>query len=199
MVTLNKDHYFENNIFRVESKKEKIVLINTLAPIEDYLTKLSLRYNKKYTKIPTFTIDRNGVIYQHLNPDKYSKILDNDSLDSQAIVIALENVGWLNFDPIFQDYCDWRGNLYEGSVIEIPWRNKKYWAAYTNEQFSSLIHLIDYLCNEHTINKNFIGNNVLSGIKNFKGIINRSNFSKNHFDLSPAFDFEELTKQINNI
>ena len=50
-----------------------------------------------------------------------------------------------------------------------------------------------------SIEKNFIGNNVLAHKPmNFKGILNRSNFSKNHYDLTPAFDFEKLTKLINN-
>jgi len=199
MVKLNNDYLIENdNIRQYNTIKEKIVLINTLLPAEDHFKKLKLRYGGKYDKVPAFTIDRSGVIHQHFNPTYTSKILDNDSLDRQAIVISLENVGWLDYDSVFNDYCDWRGIRYDEAVIEIPWRGKRFWATYSDEQFSSLTELIDYLCREHSINKKFIGNNVISAIKNYKGIINRSNFSKNHFDLTPAFNFEKLTKILNN-
>jgi hypothetical protein len=200
MVKPNKEFYIENNnIKEFNTPKEKIVLINTSLPIENHLNKMKLRYGGKYDKIPAFTIDREGVIYQHINPTHTSKILDNDSLDRQAIVIALENVGWVEFEDVLNEYYDWRGVRYCGPVVEIPWRGKKYWAQYSAAQFPSLIELIDYLCKEHSINKRFIGNNVICSIKNYKGVINRSNFSKLHFDLTPAFNFEILTKTINNV
>ncbi len=198
MVNLNNDYIIKNNsIKHYDTVKEKIVLINTSLPAEDYFNGLKLRYGGKYDKVPAFTIDRSGVVYQHFDSRYTSKILDNDSLDRQAIVISLENVGWVDFDSVFVDYYDWRGVRYDGPIIEIPWRGKRFWAEYSNEQFSSLIELIDYLCKEHSITKKFIGNNVISAIKNYKGVINRSNFSKQHFDLTPAFDFERLTKTLN--
>jgi hypothetical protein len=62
----------------------------------------------------------------------------------------------------------------------------------------TLTELIDYLCLEYSINKNFIGDNVTTHKPiNYKGILNRSNFSKNHYDLTPAFNFEKLTEIIN--
>jgi len=198
MVNLNNDYIIKNNsIKHYDTVKEKIVLINTSLPAEDYFNGLKLRHGGKYDKVPAFTIDRSGVVHQHFDSRYTSKILDNDSLDRQAIVISLENVGWVDFDSVFVDYYDWRGVRYDGPIIEIPWRGKRFWAEYSNEQFSSLIELIDYLCKEHSITKKFIGNNVISAIKNYKGVINRSNFSKQHFDLTPAFDFERLTKTLN--
>ena len=198
MVNLNNDYTIENdNIRQYDTVKEKIVLINTSLPAEDHFNRLKLRHGGKYDKVPAFTIDRSGLVYQHFDSRYTSKILDNDSLDRQAIVISLENVGWVDFDSVFNDYYDWRGVRYDGSVMEMPWRGKRFWAEYSDKQFSSLIELIDYLCKEHSINKKFIGNNVISAIKNYKGVINRSNFSKLHFDLTPAFDFEKLTKTLN--
>ena len=87
---------------------------------------------------------------------------------------------------------------YTGNVIQKTWRNKKYWAEYTNEQISTLLELIDYLCIKHSIDKNFVGSNVfMDGAEKIKGILNRSNFNKNYYDLTPAFDFEKLTKELN--
>lgn len=199
MVWLNNEYIIENdNIRKFDVPKEKIVLINTQLPIADHLTKLRLRYGGKYDKIPTFTIDRLGTIFQHYPATHTSKILDNDSLDRQAIVIALENVGWVNYDDTNDQYYDWRGIVYSDPIVNISWRGKKHWALYSDSQFLTLIELIDYLCKEHSIDKNFIGHNVMCSIKDYNGIINRSNFSKEHFDLTPAFNFEKITKIINN-
>ena len=197
MVDLNKEYYFDNT-FILNSAKKQIILINTGSDMSDHISKLTGRYNKKYTKIPAYTINREGVVYEHLNPHTVSKIFDNDSLNKKAIVIALENVGWLDKD-ILDGYCDWKGKTYHNQVAEIPWRGKKYWAKYTDEQFLALTQLIDYLCIGYSINKRFIGNNVLNNKSvDFDGIINRSNFSKSHYDLTPAFEFENFNKEINN-
>ena len=196
----DKSYFFikKPNILKNKAKKTQIVLLNTGYPIDDYFKKILTRHNGNYNKIPTFTIDRLGQIYQHYDPLFRSQILDNINFDKHAITIALENIGWIEFDKINNQYLDWRGLPYNQPIIHKPWRQKKYWAEYTNEQFIVLTKLIDYLCIEYSINKSFIGDNVLNNKpSNFKGILNRSNFSKNHYDLSPAFNFEELSKNIN--
>jgi hypothetical protein len=61
------------------------------------------------------------------------------------------------------------------------------------------LELIDYLCIELSVEKNFVGNNVfLDDAIKFKGVLTRSNFNKNYNDLTPAFNFEKLIKKINN-
>jgi hypothetical protein len=39
---------------------------------------------------------------------------------------------------------------------------------------------------------------MISKAINFRGILNRSNFSKNHYDLTPGFDFDGLANVIDN-
>lgn len=197
---LNRDHFFDTHkhIQKNRTKKKQIVLINTGCSIDDYINRINLRYNKQYKKIPAFTIARSGAIYQHYDPINTSQILDNQDFDKQSIVVALENIGWLQYNEDLNTYIDWKGTTYHEPIIEKLWRSKKYWAQYTEEQFLILTELIDYLCLEYSINKNFIGNNVTTHKPiNYKGILNRSNFSKNHYDLTPAFNFEKLTEIIN--
>ena len=199
MVPVCNDYIINDDlVFKSRVKKKQIILINTGYPINDYLTKITLRYNKKYNKVPTYTIDRSGKLYQHFDPKNYTELFDDDAFNKAAITIALENVGWLEFMGDKNVYLDWRGHGYNNTVIEKNWRNKKFWAEYTNEQMETLFDLLNYLCLEYSIDKNFIGNNVLTDkLVNFKGIFNRSNFSKNHYDLNPAFDFEKLIEIIN--
>jgi len=201
MENLNKDYYFndQNIIQKTRSRKRQIILINTGCPIEEYLVKITNRYNKKYTKIPTFTIGKSGQIYQHFDPSNYTQIIENQELNKQAIVIAIENIGWLTHNEETDQYFDWRGIGYSDNIFEKQWRLKKYWADYSNEQYLALIDLIDYLCIEYSIDKKIVESNIIINKPiSFNGILTRSNFSKNHYDLTPAFDFEKLIDLINN-
>jgi hypothetical protein len=201
MVNLNKEYYFTDQrvIQKTRCKKKQIILLNTGCSLDEHLTKLTNRYNKKYTKIPAFSVGKSGQIYQHIDPANYTQIIDNQELNKQSIVITIENIGWLTHNENTDRYFDWRGFAYSENIIEKQWRLKKYWADYTNEQYLALIELIDYLCIEYSIDKKFVGSNiVINKPNNFNGVLTRSNFSKNHYDLTPAFDFEKLIGLINN-
>jgi len=195
------EYYFteETQIKKTKAKKRQLVLLNTGCSIESHFIKITKRFNGKYTKIPTFTIDKSGKIYQHYDPLQYTQLIDNEDLSKQSIIIALENLGWLNYDEKTSQYEDWMGAPYRFDVVERAWRSKKYWASYTNEQYLALTELINYLCIEYSIDKNFVGSNIIINRANkINGILTRSNFSKNHYDLTPAFDFEKLIELINN-
>ena len=191
----NNDYYFNNPeiIQKTRVKKKQIILINTGCSVEEHLYKISNRFNKKYKKIPTFTIAKNGLMYQHYDPLYYTEIIENQDVSKQAIIIAIENIGWLDFDNINTKYIDWRGVEYQDEIVECQWRLKKYWATYTNEQYLALIQLINYLCIEYSIDKKFVDSNIIINKPNtFYGILTRSNFSKNHHDLTPAFNFDKI-------
>ena len=201
MVKLNKSVFFikKNNENYTNLKKNQIILVNTAYEIDYFINKIINQYtNNQIIKTPTFSIDIDGNIYQHYDPEITKVNFLDNIFDDTAIVIALENVGWLNLNKKTKKFFDWKDSLYNNNVIEKSWRGKKYWANYTTQQFNALIELIDYLCIEYSIKKRFIGDNTFNpDILKFNGIINRSNFSKNHYDLSPAFNFEELKKIIN--
>lgn len=182
----------------IPCNKDKIILTNTNANLSDHFAKIKYRINGKYDKAPAFTIAADGTIYQHFDPEKYTNFMGDDSIDKPAIIVSLENVGFLRKDETDGSYYDWRGYQYKGRVLEKSWREKKYWAKYTNKQTTALIELIEYLCIEYDIEKNFIGNNVSAHKPElFHGILNRSNFYFFRHDLSPAMDFDNLSKQIN--
>jgi len=201
MKKINESLYFNTykNIKPIESLKSQIILLNTSVPINDYFTGLKLRYNGKYNRIPTYTISLSGEIFNHFNPKYSSNIFNDTIIDRQAITIALENVGWLTHNESENIYYDWKLSQYNGDIVEKQWRGKKYWATYSDNQFLGLIELLDYLCIEYSINKSFSGNNVMiHKPKIFNGILTRSNFSKDYYDLTPAMDFDKLNNLINN-
>lgn len=198
MVT-NKEYYFDDSehIQKNRTKKKQIILTHSSCTIDEYLIKIKTRHNGKYNRMPCFFISQSGEIYQHFNPVYYNKMMEQQQIEKHSITISLENVGWLFKDSLNGKLTTWKGSEYTGDFIEVPWRNKKYWATYTEEQYTKLAELIDYLCIEHNIIKDFIGNNiVMNKPNNYRGILNRANYSKNYYDLSPATDFKKLKELI---
>jgi len=155
------------------------------------------RLNGKNKKTATFTINKEGKIYQHYEPKFYSSFINNQQ-DKASISIILENIGWLRKDGISNKYVDWLGNEYrknDEDVLHKRWRNYNYWDSYTEKQFESLEFLVTKLCQEYEISKNFIGHNVYDeNVDLYKGIVFRSNYYQETTDVSPAFDMEILKK-----
>jgi N-acetyl-anhydromuramyl-L-alanine amidase AmpD len=196
MIEFNVEHNYEK-LFAEKHKKKQIILCNTASTLEDHLIKLANRYNGNYNKIPHFTISVDGTIYQHLNPEIVSNFMSYDNIDTLGIIITIENVGWLDYNLKNNEFSDWSGKIFHGDMIEKSWKNKRYWAPYKIEQILSLLYLLNYLCDRYSIEKQFTGNNVtINKPKSFKGIINRSNYNKNYYDLSPAMDFEYITNNL---
>lgn len=197
---INKEYYFDDaeHIQKNRTKKKQIILLNTSCTKDEYFTKIKTRFNGKYNRLPCFFISRDGEIHQHFNPVYYSKLMEHQQIEKHSITIAVENVGWLFRDSLNGKMITWSGNEYGGDFIEVSWRNKRYWATYTDDQYSKLAELIDYLCIEYNIIKDFIGNNIVINKPNtYRGVLNRSNYSKNYYDLSPAIDFKKLNELIN--
>lgn len=188
----NECFKYNDRVIKTESKKKQIVLLNTNARLCDYLTGIELRYFKKYDKIPAFTIGKDGEIFKHYEPTMISNVIQRLN-SSHIIFIALENLGWLSYDGKRNSYYDWKNNIFESPVLKKTWRNKEYWDFYSDIQINELIKLLNYLCIEFSITNRFIGHNTyVVDASEYEGILVRSNYSKEYYDLSPAFDFNKI-------
>lgn len=198
---INEEHIIDHkNVGLIKHKKKQIILGHTASTLEEFFTKIKTRSNGKYDKIPSYVIGLDGTIYQLFNPQYTSNFMEDETIDRISISVVLENQGWLTKDPFEPNYFDWKSHPYHEYVIDKQWRNKKYWAAYGGEQMVSLVDLIKYLSEKFNISKDFVGDNTsIHKPKTFKGIINRSNYTKNYYDLSPAFDFEKFNELISKI
>jgi N-acetyl-anhydromuramyl-L-alanine amidase AmpD len=175
------------------SCKTQIMIGHTSRNIEDYLKSLKIRHNGKYDRQPHFIISKDGLIVETLKPKKESNFFGYKEIDSKIVSVLLENEGWLKPKKDNPRLCDWLGNIYKGEVFEKKWRNKFFWSTYTDKQMESLVSLLNNLCVDLNINKEFIGHNVrVEGVEKFKGIVTRSNYSEYFTDLSPAFNFERI-------
>jgi len=182
-----------------QKSKKQIILTHTSRNIKDYVSSLKYRYNGTYDKIPNFIIDRNGIIYKIL-PDKgYSNYFKTPSINKNAIIISLENLGWLEKKPLTEHYVNWIGDIYKGDVVEKKWRDYFIWQPYTDKQMTSCSDLCRKLVVDYSIDKKCVGHNTkIDGIERYEGIVSRSNFSSENTDLSPAFNFENFLKNFEN-
>lgn len=180
-------------------RKRQILLTHTARNITDYISSLKYRLNGDNKKLPHYIVSRDGVVYQILSPETYSRYMDVQTYNKQSIIISLENLGWMKKNPLDGGYINWIGNIYKDRIYEKKWRGYFFWQPYTEEQMKSLANLIKKLCEDFDIPKTSIGHNVkIDKVEKFNGITSYSNYDKERTDLSPAFDFEQLIKNIEN-
>ena len=187
-------------LFQGESDtKKQIILTHTSRNLSDYHKSLEHRFNGKYDKIPNYTISDSGVINQLIDPLKYSKYMTEESVNKNSIIICLENLGWLNKEPLKDFYVNWIGDIYNGKVVDRKWRDYFFWHPYTDVQIHSTVFLCKKLMKNLKIKNQVIEHNTkINGIEKFEGVVTKSNYEMEYTDLSPAFDFENFINLMKN-
>jgi len=188
-----------NTNYNLSHIKKQIVLINTSISIKSYLKSLELRHFNEFNRVPNYVITKEGQILKTLEDNQYTKLLNSKMINQQSIIISLENLGWLEKEPLKNYHINWIGDIYKEKVFEKKWREKFFWDPYTKKQIDCLVFLCKKLCKSYNINLESIGHNTkINGAESFNGIISRSNFDETKTDLSPAFDFEMFEKKLKN-
>jgi N-acetyl-anhydromuramyl-L-alanine amidase AmpD len=182
-----------------QQKKKQIILTHTSRKVQNYLQSLKYRFNGKYNKIPNFVITKDGRILQLLENYEHTNYFSEPNINRNGIIISLENLGWLQKEPLKDFYINWIGDIYDGIPFERKWRDYFFWDPYTENQITSLVGLTKNLFKEMKIESNIIGYNTkINGVERYEGLVTRSNFDVNFTDVSPAFNFEKLIKKIEN-
>ena len=180
-----------------QKKKHQIILTHTSRNINDYLQSLKFRFNGEFKRIPNYIITRDGKIIQLLGNTEHSEYFKDPNINRNSIIICLENLGWLQKEPLTDHYINWIGDIYNGKVFERKWREYFFWQPYTDKQLDSTALLCDKLFNELSIKRQIIEHNTkIVGIEKYKGVVTKSNFDTQFTDVSPAFKLDELLKKI---
>lgn len=183
----------------IEKRKRKIFLTHTSRNFEDYLSAIKNRNNGYFKRIPNFIITRDGKIVNLLNPECYSMFFSEENLNKKSIIISLENLGWLEKKLLTNQYINWIGDIYNGEVVKKRWRNQNLWQPYTEIQYNKTVELCKMLAKDFSIDKKCIGHNTkVNDFEKYCGILTRSNISNNFTDVSPAFNFSEFIKQLDD-
>ena len=182
-----------------QKKKHQIILTHTSRNINDYLQSLKFRFNGDFKRIPNYIITREGKIIQLLGNTEHSEYFKDPNINRNSIIISLENLGWLQKEPLTDHYINWIGDIYKGDVFEKKWRDYFFWQPYTETQVDNLGLLCKELFENVKIKPQIVEHNTkISGIEKYCGIVTKSNFSVDYTDVSPAFKFNELLKKIEN-
>ena len=180
-----------------QKKKNKIILTHTGRNVENYLASLLYRCNGKFDRIPNYVIKKNGDILQLLDNIEHTNYFNEPNINRNGIIISLDNLGWLEKQPLENYYVNWIGDIYNGIPYERKWRDYFFWDKYTNNQYESLTTLIKILMSEMKIPKEISGHNTkINGIEMFKGVVSKSNFDVNSTDVNPSFDFDKLRNML---
>ena len=182
-----------------QKKKHQIILTHTSRNINDYLQSLKFRFNGGFKRIPNYIITREGKIIQLLGNTEHSEYFKDPNVNRNSIIISLENLGWLQKEPLTDHYINWIGDIYKGDVFEKKWRDYFFWQPYTETQVDNLGLLCKELFENVKIKPQIVEHNTkISGIEKYCGIVTKSNFGVDYTDVSPAFKFNELLKKIEN-
>jgi hypothetical protein len=185
--------------FKQEQGKSQILLTHTSRPLMDIMVSIKYRFGGKPHKLPHYFVDREGKVIQVLDNKQNGNYSSNDRINSKSIVICLENLGWLEKKPLTTYHINWIGNIYKGNIVDKKWRDYFFWQPYTEIQVEKTAELCRKLSNEMDISLNCIGHNTkVKGCESFLGILTKSNFDEFATDLSPAFNFEQFKKLLEN-
>lgn len=188
------------NHYVTKHKKKQIILAGSLRKENFHIKRLQRKDFGKTKKWPTYTISRQGVIYQHFDPKYYSDFMGIKNIDKHSISIVLENMGMVFFDYEADAFLNaLHEECGEENVYERNWRGYSYCEKYTEEQYDATLNLCNFLCEKHSIPLDSLGMNVLhEEVVKFSGIVSRSNFDTEYTDLNPSFNFTRFCLDLKN-
>jgi hypothetical protein len=200
-ITIDRESYIisDNNYHKEEHKKSLIILGSTNRLDNFYLKRQLKKDNGKSKNWNTYTITRNGIIYEHYNPIYYSEFIGDTIIDKKSVSILLENIGHLYYIDDNEIYVNDLNESIENNdnIFTKEWRGYKYYEQYSKDQYDATVYLCRSLCLELNINDDSIGHNAFDdNAKNYNGIISRSNLDVNFTDINPSFDFRKFLKDL---
>ena len=186
------ENIIETN-FKEGLEKTQIVLTHTSRNLFDYMVSIKFRFGGKPIRLPHYIIGREGKVIKLLDDTSNGSFTNNDRINNKGIVISLENLGWLEKEPLKPHHINWIGNIYKEKVIDRKWRDYFFWEPYTDIQLEKTAELCKEISKKCDIKLNCVGHNTkVKGVESFLGILTRSNFDEFATDISPAFDFEKF-------
>jgi hypothetical protein len=144
MINIDKKKYKigENNYIKKKTKKDLIIIGDTCRSGSNHIIRMQQKDFGNSREWNTFTISRDGKIYQHYNPDYYSDYSGDPKIDKRSISILFENMNCLN--AVDDKYYNWINEECKdiNNIYKKYWKSGYYWEKYTEEQYNSLAGLL---------------------------------------------------------
>ncbi|MFD1159046.1 N-acetylmuramoyl-L-alanine amidase [Roseovarius aestuarii] len=171
----------------------------------------TLTTDNYHVSVP-FVIARSGKIIQLFNPDYWSYHLSpravggNEFNSKRAVAIEISSLGRLTksgswmWNYVGSKYCKVGETQYYHD-LEQPYRGYRYYATFSGEQYKSLSALLDVVCPEYDIPRNFLAEpdryklfSSSSDARSYKGICSHVNYQPSGVkeDIGPAFEWPRI-------
>ena len=140
MMQIDNSTYKVNEInhYKTNSVKTQIVIALSLRKNDHHITRLSHKDFGKTKKWNTYTVSRNGKIYQHYDDKLHSDFLGIKVIDRQSISIVLENMGYL-FETNNGEFVNWLNEKCDTNhVVEKSLLGYDYWENIPKLQMKSV-------------------------------------------------------------
>lgn len=190
---INEKNYIPDNY-----SKNKIIIGISGRKDNFHIIRLKNSEYGNSKKWPTYSINREGLIFQHFNPEYYSNFTEIEEIDKNSISIVLENMGSLLMNENNQ-YVNWLNETCNPNMVV----NKKmlgysYWEKLSTKQLYTCSNLCKMLCEKFNIEKNVItfhyyNENMIS----FNGIATFSNFINETNNINPLLNLNKLQEMVN--
>lgn len=201
MIKIDKKKYktTKDNHYKTRIAKTQIVLACSLRKNDYHITRLQHKDYGKSKRWNTFTITRDGKIYQHYDEKYHTDFLGVKEGDKKSISVVLENMGNL-FKTSDDKYMNWLNEYCPVERVgEYEWVDNGYWEMFDDIQINSLVELCQMLCEKHNIPKKcFETHHYHKNIVKFRGIVFRSNYIEDSTDVNPLFDINKFNELLVN-
>ena len=189
-ILLNLDYWLTDEHTGVHNApKTRIILSDTYMQGMNHIQRLKL---SKSMVFPHYTVDKQGVLYQHAPPERISHLMDCVGYE-HFIHIALENLNWLKYS--FKDGQDVYTNTFgihgrPRNTFEYEYRTYRFWDTYSTKQITGLKRLIKHVAQQQGLQpKVFNRPSVIENLMDFKTyeVIGRANLDSSFTDPAPKF------------
>lgn len=201
MLTIDNSTYGigEVNRYKTQTVKTQIVLATSLRKQNYHITRLLHKDYGKSKRWNTYTVSRDGVVYQHYDNNFHSDFLGIKEADKQSISIVLENMGCLFTTPSGK-YVNWLSEICDDEhIVEKSWFGYNFWEKIPEIQIKSVVLLCGELCEQYNIPKVCIDfHHYHKDTLKFRGVVFRSNYIEDSSDINPLFDIEKFKEMLHN-
>jgi N-acetyl-anhydromuramyl-L-alanine amidase AmpD len=187
----------EINRYKTLSAKTQIVLATSLRKENYHITRLLHKDFGKSKRWNTYSISRDGTVYQHYEDKYHSDFLGIKEADKQSISIVLENMGTL-FQVSSGKYVNWLNEVCdEDRVQEKSWVGYNFWEILSESQIESAAELCKLICTQYNIPKVCMDfSHYHKDTLKFRGIVFRSNYVEDSSDINPLFNIEKFGEML---
>lgn len=211
MIIVNTEGLPDFEYYKVGYPKKQIVLHHTVSAVGKYVDDWFKADKGKSKVAVAYVVDKDGTVFKLFEPEYWAYHIgkgSNKEHNKYSIGIEIVNEGPLhrNVNGIMKWWIDnkYKQGRYEykhtSFDLGTTWRDYRYFASYTNEQYQSVNELLTILFKQFNIRRNFTNSFDYSpSFLDYLGVVMHVNLRQDKTDLSPAYDIRIIDSFVNGL